>query len=47
MKILIKRSSYGFEAGKQYSATRQASGYFAKNGTLSKFISGDDAEVVE
>lgn len=47
MKILITNSSFGFEQGKEYTATIQDGGYFAMNGTLGKFISSDDAEVCD
>ena len=46
MKILITQASFGFEKDKEYPATIQAGGYFANNGSLSKFISSDDAVTV-
>ena len=47
MKILIKVASFGFTKGEKYPATLQAGGFFASNGSVSKFISNEDAEVSE
>ena len=45
MKILITKSSFGFDKDKEYPATIQSGGYFASNGFLGKFIPASEAVV--
>ena len=45
VKIKIITGSFGFEQDKEYEAIIQDGGFFATNGTLSKFISERDAVI--
>lgn len=47
MKIIIKNSSFGFEAGKVYEEDEYPQGYFVKNQRLGKLIPKCDAEIYE